>query len=109
MCFPCQFSFHHVPCFPLTIRPDNEHQLPGMRLARGPDEHDDLLVGVLRHVAPIDEEDLVALVESRDAQVSRRVGSHPRHNDRHALVSAALQHSRKEAWLGWVVQTSYIV
>lgn len=34
-----------------------------MRLAAGPDEVDDLVVGVLGHVPPVDHHDLVALVQ----------------------------------------------
>ena len=49
-----------------------------------------LLVGVLGDVSPVDVEDLVALVEARDAHVGRGVGRHAGHDDGHPLVSTSL-------------------
>lgn len=40
-----------------------------MALAAGLDEHDHLVVGVVRDVPPVDQDDLIALVEAGHAQV----------------------------------------
>ncbi len=61
-----------------------------MRLRRGPDEVDDLVVTVPAHVPPVDEHHLVALVQTRVAPIRGSVGAHARHDHRHLLVGAAL-------------------
>ena len=49
-----------------------------------------LFMCVLGDVSPVDVEDLVALVEARDAHVGGSVGRHAGHDDGHPLVSTSL-------------------
>ena len=50
-----------------------------------------LFMFVLGHITAVDEEDLVTLIQARNADVRGGVGGHTGHNDWHALVSSPLK------------------
>lgn len=54
----------------LTVRSDQQEQLCGVVLTAGLDDHDHLVVGVLRDVLAVDQHHLVPLVEAGHTQVS---------------------------------------
>ena len=46
---------------------------------------------MLGDISAIDEENLIALTEARDAQIGRHVRSDTRNDNRHQLISASLE------------------
>lgn len=53
----------------LTIGPDQKDEFARVALAAGLDEHDHLIVGVVRDIPPVNLDHLVTLIKARHAQI----------------------------------------